>query len=113
GLAPPPALLGRHQEPRRAFARSAERRHPSLADAGDDRRARSAPARRAGRRPEERLCVYRSRRRPGDPEGGFGAGTMDDAEREPSGDLYRLGPNLAVERFAVGFAVTNGIDWSN
>jgi sugar lactone lactonase YvrE len=48
-----------------------------------------------------------------DPAGRFWAGTMDDAEREPSGDLYRLEPNLAVERFAVGFVVTNGIDWSN
>jgi sugar lactone lactonase YvrE len=47
-----------------------------------------------------------------DPAGRFWAGSMDDGERKPSGDLYRLGPDLAVERFAIGFVVTNGIDWS-
>jgi xylono-1,5-lactonase len=48
-----------------------------------------------------------------DPLGRFWAGSMDDGETAPSGDLYRLGPDLAVERFATGFVVTNGIDWSN
>ena len=47
-----------------------------------------------------------------DPMGRFWAGTMDDAERNPTGDLYRLDADGRVERFAVGFIVTNGIDWS-
>ena len=47
-----------------------------------------------------------------DPEGRFWAGSMDDTEREPSGHLYRLDPDLTVIRFDAGFVVTNGIDWS-
>jgi sugar lactone lactonase YvrE len=47
-----------------------------------------------------------------DPLGRFWAGTMDDAERSPSGDLYRLDADLSVTRFPVGFVCTNGIDWS-
>jgi sugar lactone lactonase YvrE len=48
-----------------------------------------------------------------DPCGRFWAGTMDDGERDPSGHLYRLDPDLSVTRFEIGFIVTNGIDWSN
>jgi xylono-1,5-lactonase len=48
-----------------------------------------------------------------DAAGRFWAGSMDDGERLPSGDLYRLGPDCSVRRFDVGFVVTNGIDWSN
>jgi sugar lactone lactonase YvrE len=44
--------------------------------------------------------------------GRFWAGSMDDTEREPSGHLYRLDPDLTVTRFEAGFVVTNGIDWS-
>ena len=47
-----------------------------------------------------------------DPRGRFWAGTMDDAEREPTGHLYRLDPDCDVERFDTGFVVTNGIEWS-
>lgn len=47
-----------------------------------------------------------------DPLGRFWAGSMDDAMREASGHLYRLDPDLSVERFEIGFLVTNGIDWS-
>jgi len=47
-----------------------------------------------------------------DPLGRFWAGSMDDEEREPTGHLYRLDPDLAVTRFAMGFTVTNGIGWS-
>jgi len=47
-----------------------------------------------------------------DRRGRFWAGTMDDAERRPTGQLYRLDPDLRVERFAAGFVVTNGIEWS-
>ena len=47
-----------------------------------------------------------------DPPGRFWAGTMDDGEQQPSGHLYRLDADLAVERFPAGFVVTNGIDWS-
>lgn len=45
--------------------------------------------------------------------GRFWAGTMDDAEREPTGHLYRLDPDCHVERFEAGFVVTNGIEWSS
>ncbi len=48
-----------------------------------------------------------------DPLGRFWAGSMDDAERAPSGHLYRLDPDLSVTRFPAGFVVTNGIDWSH
>ncbi len=47
-----------------------------------------------------------------DPLGRFWAGSMDDAEREPTGHLYRLDPDLSVERIEIGFVCTNGIDWS-
>lgn len=47
-----------------------------------------------------------------DPRGRFWAGTMDDEERRPTGQLYRLDPDLRVDRFAIGFVVTNGIEWS-
>jgi sugar lactone lactonase YvrE len=47
-----------------------------------------------------------------DPMGRFWAGSMDDAEREPTGHLYRLDPDLRVTRFEIGFVCTNGIDWS-
>jgi sugar lactone lactonase YvrE len=48
-----------------------------------------------------------------DPRGRFWAGSMDDEEREPTGHLYRLDPDLSVERFEIGFICTNGIDWSS
>jgi sugar lactone lactonase YvrE len=47
-----------------------------------------------------------------DPRGRFWAGTMDDAERQPTGHLYRLDPDGHVERFDAGFVVTNGVEWS-
>jgi len=47
-----------------------------------------------------------------DPLGRFWAASMDDTQREPSGHLYRLGADLSVERFEIGFVCTNGIDWS-
>jgi len=47
-----------------------------------------------------------------DPLGRFWAGSMDDEERAPTGHLYRLDPDLSVERFEIGFCVTNGIGWS-
>jgi sugar lactone lactonase YvrE len=47
-----------------------------------------------------------------DPLGRFWAGSMDDEERRPTGHLYRLDADLSVERFAAGFVVSNGIDWS-
>jgi sugar lactone lactonase YvrE len=48
-----------------------------------------------------------------DPAGRFWAGTMDDGELLASGDLYRLDADLSVRRFAAGFVVTNGVEWSN
>lgn len=47
-----------------------------------------------------------------DPAGRFWAGSMDDDERQPTGDLYRLDPDGTVTRFAVGWVCTNGIAWS-
>jgi sugar lactone lactonase YvrE len=43
-----------------------------------------------------------------DREGRFWAGTMDRAEREASGSLYRLDPDLAWTRVDSGYKVTNG-----
>mgnify|MGYP006149624511 CR=1 FL=1 len=43
-----------------------------------------------------------------DTRGRFWAGTMDDAERAPTGHLYRLDPDLRLTRFEAGFTVTNG-----
>ncbi len=43
-----------------------------------------------------------------DPAGSFFAGTMDDACVRPTGSLYRLAPDLSVERVDSGYVVTNG-----
>jgi sugar lactone lactonase YvrE len=43
-----------------------------------------------------------------DPLGSFFAGTMDDACERPTGSLYRLAPDLTVERVDTGYVVTNG-----
>ena len=43
-----------------------------------------------------------------DAAGRIWAGTMDDNEREASGGLYRLDPNLDWERVDDGYVVTNG-----
>lgn len=48
-----------------------------------------------------------------DAKGRFWAGSMDDNERDPTGQLYRLNPDRSIARFEVGFVVTNGIRWSN
>lgn len=44
--------------------------------------------------------------------GRFWAGTMHDPEQEPTGHLYRLDPDLELERFELGFTVTNGPSWT-
>jgi D-xylonolactonase len=43
-----------------------------------------------------------------DRQGRFWAGTMDDREREASGALYRLDPDLSWTRAEDGYLVTNG-----
>jgi sugar lactone lactonase YvrE len=43
-----------------------------------------------------------------DPRGRFWAGSMDDAEQQPTGHLYRLDPDLRLTRFDASFVVTNG-----
>lgn len=43
-----------------------------------------------------------------DPRGRFWAGTMDRTEREASGSLYRLDPDLSWSRIDSGYKVTNG-----
>src|SRR5258708_3356774 len=45
-----------------------------------------------------------------DARGRFWAGSMDDSEGKPTGDLYRLDADLAVPRFGAGFVVTTGIE---
>lgn len=47
-----------------------------------------------------------------DAAGRFWAGTMDDAEADPTGHLYRLDPDGTVAAFEAAFAITNGVDWS-
>jgi len=43
-----------------------------------------------------------------DPTGRIWAGSMDHGEREPSGSLYRLDPDLAWSRHDDGYVVANG-----
>ena len=47
-----------------------------------------------------------------DERGRFWVGSMHDPEQDPSGHLYRLDPDLNLERFEMGFVVTNGPAWS-
>lgn len=69
---------------------------------------------------EARVIARPERDRPGnrfndgkcDRRGRFWAGTMDDAEVEPRGDLYRLDPDGSTAHFPAGFVVTNGLGWS-
>lgn len=42
------------------------------------------------------------------PDGSFWAGTMDDAEKEATGSLYRLAPSRAWTRIDSGYRVSNG-----
>jgi len=43
-----------------------------------------------------------------DPEGGFWAGTMDEAEKAASGAWWRLAPDGSVRKLDEGYRVTNG-----
>lgn len=47
-----------------------------------------------------------------DARGRFWAGTMDDAEQEKTGSLYRLDPDLRWTRHDSGYGVTNGPTFS-
>ena len=47
-----------------------------------------------------------------DAAGRFWAGTMDDAEKDPTGHLYRLDPARTAAGFEAAIAITNGVDWS-
>lgn len=47
-----------------------------------------------------------------DPRGRFFAGTMDMAEKAPTGSLWRLDPDLSVHAVERGIGISNGIDWS-
>jgi len=44
--------------------------------------------------------------------GRFWAGSMHDPEQDPAGHLYRLDPDLTLERFEMNFVVTNGPSWT-
>ena len=47
------------------------------------------------------------------PDGRFWAGTMDDRpDKEPVGELYRLGADHRCTRMADGVKVSNGLAWS-
>ena len=47
-----------------------------------------------------------------DPAGRFLAGSMDDAEIEPSGSLYSLSPNGTLKTLLSGTRIANGLAWS-
>jgi sugar lactone lactonase YvrE len=47
-----------------------------------------------------------------DPAGRFLAGSMDDAEIEPSGSLYSLSPKGPVKTLLSGTRIANGLAWS-
>jgi len=47
-----------------------------------------------------------------DAQGRYWAGTMHDPEQDPTGNLFRLDPDLGCERFEMGFIVTNGPAWT-
>ena len=47
-----------------------------------------------------------------DRRGRFWAGTLNDAEAEPLGSLYRLDPDRTVTRAQGGAVVSNGVGWS-
>ena len=47
-----------------------------------------------------------------DARGRFWAGTMQDAEQEACGALYRLDPDLSVHEMDDGYGITNGPAWS-
>lgn len=47
-----------------------------------------------------------------DPRGRFWAGTMDDAERERTGALYRFDPDGTCERLLDGLGIPNTLAWS-
>jgi len=47
-----------------------------------------------------------------DPAGRFLAGSMDDAEIEPSGSLYSLSPDGSVKTLLSGTRIANGLAWS-
>jgi xylono-1,5-lactonase len=58
--------------------------------------------------PEPELAGNRFNDGKVDRQGRFWAGTMDRIEREASGSLYRLDPNLSWQRIDSGYKVTNG-----
>ena len=47
-----------------------------------------------------------------DRRGRFWAGSMDDAERSPSGGLYRLGTDFTCKRMVDGIICSNALCWS-
>ena len=59
-------------------------------------------------RPEEHLPTNRFNDGKVDRAGRFWAGTMDDEEREASGTLYRIDPDLRWKALDEGYKVTNG-----
>jgi xylono-1,5-lactonase len=47
-----------------------------------------------------------------DPRGRFWAGTMDFGCKEPTGSLYRFGPDRTFAKMDGGYPITNGPTWS-
>lgn len=58
--------------------------------------------------PEEHIAGNRFNDGKTDPQGRFWAGTMDNAEKETRGSLYRLDSDLNWSRIDSGYRVTNG-----
>ncbi len=62
--------------------------------------------------PEANLPNNRFNDGAADRQGRFWAGTLNDAEAEPLGTLYRLDPGGSVQSMQDGATVSNGIGWS-
>lgn len=62
--------------------------------------------------PEAHLAGNRYNDGKCDSRGRFWAGTMDDAEKETKGSLYRLDPDLGCKRILGGVGISNGLAFS-
>lgn len=63
-------------------------------------------------RPEKDLPGNRFNDCKCDRAGRFWVGSMDAAEKEESGSLYCLSPDLSLKTACSGFIITNGLGWS-
>jgi sugar lactone lactonase YvrE len=63
-------------------------------------------------RPESHLPGNRFNDGKCDPAGRFLAGSMDNAETDPSGGLYSLSPDGTLKTLLTGLTISNGLTWS-